>query len=165
MNALNEAIRAEVSSGALTQDEYDGMTIPTWNRTLGEFTAPFDDGDALGLTLLESEVDLAPDAYLAAYRNDHDAHTFGTAVSGFLRAFTEPSLFAGLNRAPGRDRRSRTGCTPASPRPRPPTRRRWRRCGTSRCSGSPGPRRAPAWLDVRGPRDVSERSGERRGVI
>ena len=101
MNALNEAIRAEVSSGALTQDEYDGMTIPTWNRTLGEFTAPFDDGDALGLTLLESEVDLAPDAYLAAYRDDHDAHTFGTAVSGFLRAFTEPSLFAGLNRAPG----------------------------------------------------------------
>ncbi len=101
MDALNEAIRAEVSFGALTQDEYDGMTIPTWNRTLGEFTAPFDDGDAFGLTLLESELDFAPDAYLAAYREDHDAHKFGIAVSGFLRAFTEPSLFAGLSRAPG----------------------------------------------------------------
>ena len=100
MDALDAAIRAEVASGALTQDEYDRMSIPTWNRTLAEFTAPFQ-GDALGLTLLESELDFAPDAYLAAYREDHDAQKFGTAVSGFLRAFTEPSLFGGLARAAG----------------------------------------------------------------
>ncbi len=100
MNALDVAIRAEVASGALTQDEYDRMSIPTWNRTLAEFTAPFD-GDDIGLTLLEAELDFAPDAYLAAYRDDHDAPKFGTAVSGFLRAFTEPSLFGGLARAAG----------------------------------------------------------------
>jgi hypothetical protein len=100
MDALDAAIRAEVASGALTQDEYDRMSIPTWNRTLAEFTAPFQ-GDDLGLTLLESELDFAPDAYLAAYREDHDAQKFGTAVSGFLRAFTEPSLFGGLARAAG----------------------------------------------------------------
>jgi len=51
--------------------------------------------------LLESELDFAPDAYLAAYREDHDARKFGAAVSGFLRAFTEPSLFNGLARAAG----------------------------------------------------------------
>ena len=68
MNALDAGIRAEVASGGLTQDEYDLMSIPTWNRTLAEFTAPFDAGGALGLTLLESELDFAPDAYLAADR-------------------------------------------------------------------------------------------------
>jgi hypothetical protein len=100
MDALDAAIRAEVASGALSQDEYDRMSVPTWNRTLAEFTAPFE-GDGLGLTLLESELDFAPDAYLAAYREDHDAQKFGAAVSGFLRAFTEPSLFGGLVRAAG----------------------------------------------------------------
>ena len=80
------------------------MSIPTWNRTLAEFTAPFDAPDGQGafdLSLLESELDFAPDAYLAACREGHDAQKFGAAVSGFLRAFTEPSLFAGLARAPG----------------------------------------------------------------
>jgi hypothetical protein len=100
MDALDAAIRAEVASGALSQDEYDRMSVPTWNRTLAEFTAPFE-GGGLGLTLLESELDFAPDAYLAAYREDHDAQKFGAAVSGFLRAFTEPSLFGGLVRAAG----------------------------------------------------------------
>jgi hypothetical protein len=100
MDALDAAIRAEVASGALSQDEYDRMSVPTWNRTLAEFTAPFE-GDGLGLTLLESELDFAPDAYLAVYREDHDAQKFGAAVSGFLRAFTEPSLFGGLVRAAG----------------------------------------------------------------
>ncbi len=147
MNALDAGIRAEVASGGLMQDEYDLMSIPTWNRTLAEFTAPFDAGGALGLTLLESELDFAPDAYLAAYREDHDARKFGAAVSGFLRAFTEPSLFAGLNRAPGARSTIADRCTPVSPRPRPPTRTRWRRCGTSRCSGSPSPRKArPGWM-------------------
>jgi hypothetical protein len=103
MNALNVAIRAEVSSGGLTPDEYDAMSIPTWNRTLAEFTAPFDASatrSAHGLTLLEADLDVAPDGYLAAYRADHDAARFGTAVAAFLRAFTEPSLFAGLARDP-----------------------------------------------------------------
>jgi hypothetical protein len=103
MNALDAAIREEVAAGALTPEEHDHMSIPTWNRTLAEFTAPFagPDGGAFGLTLLESDLDFAHDAYLVAYREDHDAQKFGAAVSGFLRAFTEPSLFAGLARAPG----------------------------------------------------------------
>ena len=87
MNALDAAIREEVSAGALTREEYDHMSIPTWNRTLAEFTAPLDRADrggAVGLRLLESDLAFAPDAYLAAYREDHDAHQFGAAVSGFL---------------------------------------------------------------------------------
>ena len=101
MDALNAALSDEVASGALTEAEYDAMSIPTYNRTLAEFTAPFDGSDAFGLTLLEAELDSAPDTYLAAYREDHDPQKFGAAVSGFLRAFTEPSLFGSIARAPG----------------------------------------------------------------
>ena len=61
---------------------------------------PFADPE-LGLTLLESELDYTPDPYLAAYLQDHDAQKFALAVSGMLRAFTEPSLFGALHRADG----------------------------------------------------------------
>jgi hypothetical protein len=97
MDALNDAVQSEVASGALEQAEYDGMNVPTWNRTLAEFRAPFAD-PALGLVLEESELRSLPDQYLAAYRESGDAAAFGEAVSTFLRAFTEPSLFAGLDR-------------------------------------------------------------------
>jgi hypothetical protein len=98
MTALNDAIHTEVAAGEITSAEYDAMNVPTWNRTLAEFAAPFADRD-LGLTLTEAELRTLPDQYLAAYRATGDAAAFGDAVSGFLRAFTEPSLFAGLDRA------------------------------------------------------------------
>jgi hypothetical protein len=104
MDALDAALRDAVTSGSLTQAEYDGMAIPTWNRTLSEFTAPFAAPD-VGLVLLEQSLHALPDQYLAAYRSSGDAATFGDAVSGFLRAFTEPSLFAGLDR-PDADRQA-----------------------------------------------------------
>ena len=40
MTALDDALRDAVAAGALTADEYAGMTVPTWNRTMAEFTAP-----------------------------------------------------------------------------------------------------------------------------
>jgi hypothetical protein len=97
MDALDQALRAEVQRGALTAAEYEGMTVPTWNRTRDEFAAPFADG-ALGLQLVESELRSLPDPYLAAYRESGDAAAFGDAVSTFLRAFSEPSLFDALDR-------------------------------------------------------------------
>lgn len=101
MDALNDAIRAAVADGSVTDAEYAGMNVPTWNRTLPEFSRPFEPGgpasDA-GLTLLEQSVALVPDQYLSAYRADHDATAFASAVTGFLRAFTEPSLFETLDR-------------------------------------------------------------------
>lgn len=98
MDALNHAIRVEVDAGTLTQAEYDGMNVPTWNRTLADFRAPFDDGSASPLALEESELRSLPDPYLAAFRTSGDADAFGDAVSAFLRAFTEPSLFGALDR-------------------------------------------------------------------
>jgi hypothetical protein len=103
MNSLNDAIRAEVVDGAVSEDEYLAMNVPTWNRTLAEFVAPWaPNGSATGagLTLLERDLVEVPDAYLAAYHDDGDAAKFADAVSGFVRAFTEPSLFGDLDRAP-----------------------------------------------------------------
>jgi hypothetical protein len=101
MSSLNDALRAEVATGALTDDEYVAMNVPTWNRTIAEFIAPFGaSGNATtaGLALLEQDLVAVPDAYLAAYRDDGDAGEFADAVSGFLRAFTEPSIFGDLDR-------------------------------------------------------------------
>ena len=101
MKSVNDALRAEVADGSVTASEYESMDVPTWNRTLAEFVAPFAaDGSATaaGVTLLEQELVAVPDAYLAAYRDDGDAARFADAVSGFVRAFTEPSLFGDLDR-------------------------------------------------------------------
>jgi hypothetical protein len=104
MNSLNEALRAEVARGEVSEDEYVAMNVPTWNRTLAEFVAPFGfngSATAAGLSLLEQDLVAVPDAYLAAYRDDGDAGKFADAVSGFVRAFTEPSLFGDLDRPAG----------------------------------------------------------------
>jgi hypothetical protein len=106
MDALNDALRAEVAAGRITEAEYQGMNVPTWNRTLAEFAALFAPGGTAttaGLALLEQSVAPVADQYLAAYRADGDAAAFTESVSGFLRAFTEPSLFETLDR-PAADR-------------------------------------------------------------
>src|SRR5262245_36101271 len=65
MDSVNDALRAEVDAGAVTADEYLAMNVPTWNRTLAEFVAPFlAEGSATadGLTLLEHDLVAVPDA-------------------------------------------------------------------------------------------------------
>ncbi|MFI5048088.1 MAG: hypothetical protein ACHQIG_13560, partial [Acidimicrobiia bacterium] len=101
MDALHRAVRRAVDAGDVTADEYARMNVPTWNRTLAEFAAPFAPGGAAAagdLTLVECSLVEVPDAYLTAYRADDDAAVFADAVSAFVRAFTEPSLFGTLDR-------------------------------------------------------------------
>ncbi|MEX1007756.1 MAG: hypothetical protein WD271_07905 [Acidimicrobiia bacterium] len=107
MTALNDSLRDAVSTGTLTEDEYRQMTVPTWNRTIAEFAAPFESGGGAttaGLTLVEQSLARLPDQYLPAYlssgRSSGDAGAFADSVSAFLRAFTEPSLIETLNRGP-----------------------------------------------------------------
>jgi hypothetical protein len=101
MDALNNALRDAVAAGRLTEDEYTRMTVPTWNRTVAEFTAPFASGGRAttdGLELLEHSLAALPDQYLPQFRASGDAGAFADSVTGFLRAFTEPSLFETLER-------------------------------------------------------------------
>jgi hypothetical protein len=99
MDALNDALGDAVASGRISEQAYAGMTVPTWNRTLAEFTAPFAPGgraSEAGLELLEHSLAALPDQYLPQFRASGDAGAFADAVAGFLRAFTEPSLFETL---------------------------------------------------------------------
>lgn len=103
MNALDGALRDAVAAGRIRQDEYRTRTIPTWNRTLAEFEAPFSSEGAAtsaGLTLVESALAALPDQYLPAYRASGDGVAFANAVTGFVRAFTESSLIETLHRRP-----------------------------------------------------------------
>jgi hypothetical protein len=102
MTALNSAVHALVASGSITEAESRAMNVPTWNRTMADFIRPFEpDGTATvaGLALLEHAAAEVPDQYLLAYRADGDKQAFASAVTGFLRAFTEPSLFGTLDRS------------------------------------------------------------------
>ena len=93
-----------VAGGRLTDDEYRQMTVPTWNRTLADFAAPFGpDGVATagGLVLEDASLDEVPDPYLAEYRRSGDREALADTVTAFLRAFTEPSLFETLDRPAG----------------------------------------------------------------
>jgi hypothetical protein len=101
MDALNQALRFAAEHETLAATEYERMTVPTWNRTLDDFAAPFKPGSAVseaGLDLVERSLAVLPDQYLNAYRASHDASAYADATVGFLRAFTEPSLFASLDR-------------------------------------------------------------------
>ena len=101
MDALNDALRDAVAAGRITEQEYAGMTVPTWNRTLAEFAAPFAPGGPAaeaGLELLEHSLALLPDQYLPQFRASGDASAFADSVSAFVRAFTEPSLIETLDR-------------------------------------------------------------------
>ena len=100
LGTLSAEARAMVDAGELSASELARMTLPTWNRTPDEFAAPFREG-AVGLELVELEPSQLPDRFLAALDADGDRDAFAAAVTGFVRAFTEPSLLAGLD--PGRD--------------------------------------------------------------
>ena len=83
-----------VDAGELSAAELGRMTVPTWNRTPDEFAAPFREG-AVDLELGELEASQRPDRFLAALERDGEREAFAAAVTGFVRAFTVPSLLAG----------------------------------------------------------------------
>jgi hypothetical protein len=101
MGTAEDVARDMVGEGLLSRDELAVMTVPTWNRTPGDFAAPFQDR-SLDLELLEDEVHVLPDLFAAAYASSGDAEVLADGVTSFVRAFTEPSLFGEVlaSRAP-----------------------------------------------------------------
>lgn len=101
MDAADASLRDLVDRGTLSEDEYRRMTIPTWNRTKAEFTAPFDDGHFDGrLELRRAELRWLPDRYFTAYQNDGDLDRYVENVADFFRAAFEESLMSAIE--PGR---------------------------------------------------------------
>ncbi len=97
MDMANAALRDLVADGRLSADEYRRMTIPTYNRTPAEFTAPFADGTSTaGLTLLHQQLDVLADPILAAYQATGDRDAFAAAYADFFEAAFGPSVFSAL---------------------------------------------------------------------
>jgi hypothetical protein len=97
MELANDALREMVAEGTLSREAYEQMVVPTYYRTLSEFIAPLGRSTPTGSFELEecSETDLA-DPLWASYRQSGDVAEYATGVADFLRAFSEPSLFAGI---------------------------------------------------------------------
>jgi hypothetical protein len=98
MAMANEALAQLEDTGALRSAERERMTIPTWNRTVAEFLAPFDShAHNDGLELHRHTFCTLPDPYLTAYQQNGDLDRYTSAVADFFRAAFEPSLWAQLD--------------------------------------------------------------------
>ena len=74
------------------------MVIPTYNRTLKEFEAPFSTGSKDSTLELESSSEVTlPDPFWPEYEQRNAAQAFGTAYEEFFRAAYGPSLFGALD--------------------------------------------------------------------
>ncbi len=97
LDMANDALREMVSENTLSRADYEQMVVPTYYRTLNEFTEPFGKPAPAGSLELEesSQTDLA-DPLWASYEQSGDVAAYAKGVADFLRAFSEPSLFAGI---------------------------------------------------------------------
>jgi hypothetical protein len=97
LEIANDVLREMVAENTLSRQEYEQMVVPTYYRTLDEFTEPLGKPTPAGsFELLEhSQTDLA-DPPWAGYERSGDVSAYAKGVAEFLRAFSEPSLFAGI---------------------------------------------------------------------
>jgi len=98
MDMANAALREMVDGGTLAPDEYERMVIPTYNRTLEEFKAPFAEGPFAGSLELESASEVVLDDPLwSEYQQSGDTEAFAHSYADFFRAAFGPSLFGALD--------------------------------------------------------------------
>jgi hypothetical protein len=98
LDMVNAALQEMVDGDMLRAGEYERMVIPTYNRTLEEFEAPFSGLSVASVLELESSSEISlPDPFWPEYEHSRDARAFGADYAGFFRAAFGPSLFAALD--------------------------------------------------------------------
>jgi hypothetical protein len=98
MDMANAALQEMVVGGTLRSSEYERMVIPTYNRTLKEFEAPFSaDPEHSPLELESSSEVVLPDPFWPEYEQSGDAQAFAADYEAFFRAAYGPSLFGELD--------------------------------------------------------------------
>ena len=101
-NAFWQSWVEAADAGVLTHDELTRISAPSAGRSTAQIEAPFRDGRAAGLSLVDLAVVQAPDPYWAAYQEHGDTARLGQAWADMMRAANGPSFAAALD--PGRDR-------------------------------------------------------------
>ena len=100
-NAFWQSWIDAAEAGLLTHDELVRIAAPSAGRSIAQIEAPFRDGRAAGLSLLDLAVVQAPDPYWAAFQDSGDAVRLGQVWADMMRAANGPSFAAALD--PGRD--------------------------------------------------------------
>jgi hypothetical protein len=97
LDLANAVLQELVAAGILPAATYQQMVLPMYYRTMEEYTAPFNTPPASGpdqsLQLIASESVALADVFWARYQTSGDLQAYAAAYTGFLRAFTEPTLF------------------------------------------------------------------------
>lgn len=88
-------------AGLLTRAELARISAPSAGRSVAQIEAPFRDGRAGGLSLVDLAVVQTPDPYWAAFQESGDAARLGRVWAGMMRAANGPSFTAALDA--GRD--------------------------------------------------------------
>jgi hypothetical protein len=98
MDMANAALQEMVDGDTLRRDECERMVIPTYNRTLKEFEAPFSSGQKDSPLELESSSEVVlPDPFWPEYGQSGDPKAFAADYEEFFRAAYGPSLFGTLD--------------------------------------------------------------------
>jgi hypothetical protein len=84
------------AEGLLDPKRLDRYVIPVYERTAEEVRRPFGERVGEWLELQEERIAPVENPAAAAYREDGDAAAFARDFTAFFRAFSEPSLRAGL---------------------------------------------------------------------
>lgn len=85
-----------VDSGLIERARRDDFVMPLYERTLSEVRHPFDDDVGTRLRLEHLAIGDAPHPATERYARDRDADALAVQMTGFLRAFSEPTLRAAL---------------------------------------------------------------------
>jgi hypothetical protein len=93
---LDDALDGLLRNGSLDPDERRRMSLPFYDRTRAEFTAPFKTG-ATGLVLEEIVMDTADDVYWVDFERTGDAAARARGYAGFVRAAFGPTLATALD--------------------------------------------------------------------
>ena len=101
-NAFWQSWIEVADAGLVTHAELARISAPSAGRSVAQIQAPFRDGRAAGLSLVDLAVVQAPDPYWEAFRQTGDAVQLGQVWATMMRAANGPSFAAGLD--PGRDR-------------------------------------------------------------
>lgn len=95
--ALRGVVEELVDQGKLEADRLDDFVMPLWERSIEEVRRPFEEdvGSRLRLEQVVRHESALPAQ--TQYREDGDAETFAAEITGFVRAFSEPTLRAALD--------------------------------------------------------------------
>jgi hypothetical protein len=96
---LNDACADLVEAGRVERGRYERLVMPVYFRTLGELLAPVERAGSPvhgRFSVERAETLEVATPFVVAYRATGDLATYADEYTGFLRAFSEPVVRAGL---------------------------------------------------------------------